>query len=369
MISPIAPMPVMPVTPRPQRQAATGAAVPERESAPSASAPRSHKGVLAHAHELADDATALAASFGQRRAGRNDGSQRGTVEEWAGRMLDDSAHEHVRQLKGMLLTHGINASGLQQALARLFHDHSDAYAALRALLADDELLAQRPLLEEVLGLLAQQGLPAAKAGANVANTARAAAARHRGKRRLTAAALRTSYRSLLGSDDALQLYVAWLEVFGDDERHAVIDFLTEALVADMCCTDPSCSAPIFGRMLRSARLLSCLRTLERRFCGDVLLMHLLGPANLSQALRPMLQSFCDEDDARTWCEGLLAQFESGHSVEDVLQLCLALRRFIKSINSPEVLYPECRATVLDCLDACTRRLVQGVRTTTLLLET
>lgn len=369
MIGPISAMPVMPVNIRPQRQATAVEVEPERDAAASSSAVRGHKSVLASAHELADDATAMAASFGQRRAGRNDSNQPGTVEEWTGRMLDDSAHEHVRQIKGMVLTHRMDALGLQQALARLFSDISDAYAALRALLADDDLQAQRTLLEETLQLLTQQGQPAAKAGANVANTARAAAARHHGKRRLTAAALRASYRSLLGSDDALQLYVAWLEVFGEDERHAVIDFLTEALVADMCCADPSCSAPIFGRMLRSARLLSCLRTLERRFCGDALLVRLLGQHALVMALRPMLHSFCDAEGARAWCEDLLQQFEEAHPADEVLQFCMALRRFIKSINSPEVLYPECRVTVLDCLEACTRRLLERVRTTTHLLET
>jgi len=369
VIGPVGSMPIMPLAVRPVRQASVNSAETERDSPPAAAPARGHKSALAHAHELADDATALAASFGQRRAGRNDGSQRGAAEEWAGRLLEDGAHGRVTELKNMLLAHTLDAAGLQQALLRLFSDISDAYAALRSLLADDELEAHRELLDDVLRQLAQQGGPSAKAGANAANTARTAAARHRGRRTLTPAALRASYRSLLGSNDALQLYVAWLEVFGDDERQAVVDFLTEALVADMCCADPSCSAPIFGRMLRSARLLSCLRTLERRFCGDPLLLELLGHDAVAAALRPMLHSFCDEDDARAWCEALLENAQQYHDTTGVLQLCLAVRRFIKSINSPEVLYPACRAALLDCLDARTRALLEGIRPTTYLLET
>lgn len=361
-------MPAIAPIVRPVRQAATTAAEPEREPAPTGGAVRGHKGVLAHAHELADDATALAASFGQRRAGRNDGSQRGTVEEWAGRLLDDSTKEHLQQLKNMLLAHGLDAPGLQQALTRLFSDASDAYAALRALLADDELDAQRELLEQALALLSGKDGSALKAGANVAHTARAAAARHRGKRRLTSAALRASYRSLLGSDDALQLYVAWLEVFGENERTTVIDFLTEALVADMCCADPSCSSPIFGRMLRSARLLSCLRTLERRFCGDPRLNRLLGEHGPARQLQPMLQAFADEHDAREWCQSLLSDFATTHPPGESLELCMSLRRFVKSINSPELLYPEARAALLDCLDQRNRQLLESVQSHTLLLE-
>lgn len=368
MISPAGMAPVISPVVRPVRQAAAATVEPEREPAPTAGTMRGHKSVLAHAHELADDATALAASFGQRRAARNDASQGGTVEEWTGRLLDDSAKEHLRQLKGMLISHGLDAPGLQQALVRLFSDASDAYAALRALLADGELEAQREVLEKALALLSGKDASALKAGANVAHTARAAAARHRGKRRLTAAALRASYRALLGSEDALQLYVAWLEVFGEDERTSVIDFLTEALVADMCCADPSCSSPIFGRMLRSARLLSCLRTLERRFCGDPRLNRLFGENGPARQLQPMLRAFCDEQDARAWCESLLENFVATHPAAEVLELCMSLRRFIKSINSPEVLHPECRTALLDCLDQRSRQLLEGVQSHTLLLD-
>jgi type III secretion system YopN/LcrE/InvE/MxiC family regulator len=362
-------MPVIPATARPLRQTAAATIEAERESAPTGTAPRGHKSVLAHAHELADDATALAASFGQRRLARNDGSTSGTAEDWAGRLLDESAKEHLGQLKNALLSHRLDALGLQQALSRLFSDLSDAYAALRALLADDELESQRELLEQALATLSGTSAAVMKAGANVAHAARATAARHRGAtRRLTGAALRASYQALLGSEDALQLYVAWLDVFGEEERRVVIDFLTEALVADMCCADPSCSSPIFGRMLRSARLLSCLRTLERRFCDDAWLNHLIGEDGVVRQLRPMLRAFCDEEDARKWCESLLDQFTKAHPASEGLELCMALRRFIKSINSPEVLYPECRATVLDSLDQRNRQLLAIVQPHTLMLE-
>ncbi|WP_416186558.1 HrpJ domain-containing protein [Herbaspirillum sp. RTI4] len=62
--------------------------------------------------------------------------------------------------------------------------------------------------------------------------------------------LRRLYRNFLeNSEDALFIYRQWIEEYGLERRHALVDFVSAALVSDIYSLDPSCSNIEFNSLL------------------------------------------------------------------------------------------------------------------------
>lgn len=345
---------------------------PERETEATAR-PRAQPGALARAIDMMDDATALAASFGLRRGAGNKGAGvEGTPAEWTDRILDEGAADKVAALKALLQASGdgIDPQSLRQAILQLFPDASDAYAALCALFSDDELSIHRRKLAKLLEAFESEEVNIARGGANVTGTARAASARARAvsrRTRLTTASLREAYRMLLGSSEVVELYAIWLEAYGPVDRQLVLDFLTEALTIDMLAVDPSCSEVAFGRLLSRFRLVACLRGLDERFCGDADIAAGLDNDPVGNLI-PLLESLASEEAAVEWVSAAVRRELRRHGSPAAGALCRALRRFFKSVASPDVLRNEVRAALIQALDNLGYRLMGGPRTMPTLLE-
>jgi type III secretion protein W len=250
--------PVLPVTPR---QATTQGDRDDSTRDAMAGKP-SRQSALHTAMSMQDDLGALVASLQRRRDGqRSVGS--GESQAWIDHVLDDEVHHKVTHLRSLLdgMRSPAQVLGL---LKQLFADPSDMLAVLRSLLADDELEELRELLrasmESLLAEQAEQGNAAAtRGGVNVAVKARLAA---RGSR-FSARALRQSYRDFIGNhQDCVGEYAGWIDLYGFERRAQVVDFMEQALGADMYSLDPSASHLEFGRLLRQVRNLAVLRSTD-----------------------------------------------------------------------------------------------------------
>lgn len=223
----------------------------------------SRPGTLGTALLMQDDVGALVASLQRNRNGQRSG---GSVDSqaWIDHVLDDEVHAKVTDLRALL--EGMRSPVQLLALLRqLFPDPSDMLAVLRSLIADDELQELRELLnqslEQLLAEQAAQGNAAAtRGGLNVAIKARLAA---RGSE-LSARALRQSYRDFIGNhQDCVGEYTGWIALYGFERRAQVVDFMEQALGADMYSLDPSASHVEFGRLLRQVRNLAVLRSTDQ----------------------------------------------------------------------------------------------------------
>jgi type III secretion system YopN/LcrE/InvE/MxiC family regulator len=219
-------------------------------------------GVLHTALNMQDDLGALVASLQRRRDGQGSGVS-GASQSWIDHVLDDKVHDKLSDLRQLLdgMRSPVQLLGL---LKQMFPDPSDMLAVLRALLADDELKELQQLLQQSLEQLLQeqaaQGNAAAlKGGLNAAIKARLAAR----SGQMSARQLRQSYRDLLGNpQDCVGEYAAWIGQFGFNNRAQVLDFMEQALGADMFSLDPSGSHVEFGRLLRQVRNLTVLRSVD-----------------------------------------------------------------------------------------------------------
>ncbi|MEG2805976.1 type III secretion system gatekeeper subunit SctW [Stenotrophomonas sp.] len=251
---------------RPAARAADADAA--RDEPASTTAPARRPGVLSMALNMQDDLSALVASLQRRRDGAAQAA-RGESAAWIDHVLDDSVHDKLAQLRQAL----VGVRGVADALALLrglFPDPSDALAVLRALLADDELEELRELLAASMAALlleqqAQGTAAAVRGGMNVAVKARLAAQGGL----LSARQLRHSYRDfLLSGRDCLGEYARWIALYGFPRRGLVVDFMEQAVGADMYALDPSGAQLDFGHLLRRVRNLAVLRSAD-----ELLLQH------------------------------------------------------------------------------------------------
>lgn len=262
------------------------------ETERSSQAPASHRpGLLSTALSMQDDLSALVSTLQRRRDSQGPGVERESV-AWVDHILDDRVHEKLPQLI-RLLPGMQSAADVLALLRRLFADPSDALAVLRALLADDELKQVHELLNDALErmLAESQGdgtVAQFKGGLNVAVKARLAAQGGGASARQ----LRHSYREFLASGgDCLGQYAAWIELYGFGRRAQVMDFMEQAVAADMYALDPSGGHLEFGRLLRRVRTLAVVRSADQallRHCAR----HRLLP-RLQASAEMVVGSFLD----------------------------------------------------------------------------
>ena len=214
------------------------------------------KSSLASALEMADDLSILKTSLRRRRDGEGESV---SSEAWVDHVLEDQAEERYIQLKGVLAQGYDAMATFRSMLNQLFPDPSDMASVLQALLADEETAEElRSELEALLSSLKEGGdVRATRAGVNVAIKAKLSSRRTG----LNAKSLRSAYRKFLERELAItSLYELWIEQYGFEHRFNIVDFVENALVADMYALDPSCSRIEFGQLLQSSRSLATLRS-------------------------------------------------------------------------------------------------------------
>jgi len=224
------------------------------------------KSVLMTALDMSDDLSGLVSSMRRSRT-REDGSGDVRGQAWLDHVLDPQGPEKLQQLKQQLCHLGTpDLAALRSLLAQAFPDPSDALAVLRAFMADDELIALR---EELAALSEELSAGSAgrrtRGGVNVALKARLQAP----TLRATPQQLRRSYQDFLAGDDPLDAYERWIELYGFERRGRIVDFIEQALAADMYALDPSCSRLEFGHLLQRVRQLCSLRSADHllhRYC-------------------------------------------------------------------------------------------------------
>lgn len=216
---------------------------------------------LAIAMEMHDDLSALLPSLRQRRTEERAGAHASGA--WIDHVLDEHAPEKCASLKDLLKQGSWDAARILLELQALFADTSDLLAALNAFACDPELEHLRAELHKARqrlmeGLTAKQAR-AAKAGLNAAVKARLG----RSGSVLMPAMLRQCYRDFMGGQlDVMSQYELWMRQYDFEHRHRILDFIEQALGADIYSLDPSCSRLEFGQLLHQVRLLATLRSAD-----------------------------------------------------------------------------------------------------------
>ncbi|WP_445147333.1 type III secretion system gatekeeper subunit SctW [Dyella sp. Tek66A03] len=237
------------------------------------------KGELHTALEMHDDLSALMPALRLRRDEHRGAYQLGC--SWVDHVIEENAPEKLASLKTLLLAGRAEAVDIRAALSALFPDPSDAVSVLRAMLSDHELEESRVELQRELDRFLEElhqgsGVKSMLAGINVALKAKLRAK----MTGISARDLRESYRDFLGTgSDTLGQYALWIELYGFDKRFEVIDFIEQALGADMYALDPSCSRLEFGRLLKVVRRLTTLRSADHalmKHCWREKIMERIG---------------------------------------------------------------------------------------------
>lgn len=155
------------------------------------------------------------------------------------------------------------SEALLDLMRQHFVDPSDVLMALRALRKRFSLEGYADALEQAEQLLARQ-VPRRTllSGANAALSARS----HAPTSGLQATELRALYRSFVGvCPDALDIYSDWIETFDAARRALLIEFIRDALVADMDAADPSCTEVEFAPIGQALHALMRLRSVDQAF--------------------------------------------------------------------------------------------------------
>lgn len=343
------PAPALPVLPA--RQSATQHTEGNDDARSPLPAPR-RPGVLATALNMSDDIGALMASL-QRRRDQQNAAGAGAPEAWIDHVLDEKVHQKLsgfrEQLGGMR-----SPTQVMSLLKQLFPDPSDVLAVLRALLSDDELDAMRELLEATLDQLleeqAAQGQGAAtRGGANVAVKARLAAR----SGQLSARALRQSYREFLGNpQDCAGEYIAWIEQYGFDRRAAIVDFMEQAIAADMFSLDPSASLHEFGYLLGQVRKLAVLRSVDQLLVHDIERTGLLArmATEADAVVVGLLDVVRGLQDWKGLFSGPLGAARVALATDQRVRLIQALRRALKDLPDAIWVGPDARESAIQQLE-------------------
>jgi type III secretion system YopN/LcrE/InvE/MxiC family regulator len=324
----INPIPPMPALVRPRPRAATQDDDGKLDKPAQHAVP--HKSAATTSLEMADDLSALASSL---RRLRQDESQAEHAGAWVERVLEEHAADKMVELKQAVF--GMSpprAADIRVILSRLFPDPSDRVLVLRALLDDESVLEE---LRHELDLLlteadGKDGRKTVRGGINVALKAKLRA--H--TLGATAKQLRSSYREFLDANlEAIGFYDLWIEEYGFERRFDVIDFIEQALAADMYALDPSCSRLEFGNLLKVVRRLTTLRSADNLLMKHCWRESLMKRMNVTQ--QALLQSLLGvirvgggfPDLFKT----VLAGARFGLTVQETTGLAQGFRRAIKAL--------------------------------------
>lgn len=177
------------------------------------------------------------------------------------RVLQEDVQHRVEAMLTIVADDTLSLQAMLAQARQLFPDDSDLVLVLREMLRRktlDEILKKR--VRQLLVQVEQQADPRRlKAGINCALKARLF-----GKTlQVSGLFLRESYREFLTSDDnGVASYESWIRFYGVAKRALVLEFIDQALIADMNAVDPSCHVLEFGPFLSRIHLLHVLKTAD-----------------------------------------------------------------------------------------------------------
>lgn len=218
--------------------------------------------------QATDEMSAAMAQFRHRRDYEKKSSSTG--ETSFERVLDEDIESKFDKLVKILRgPESANIDSLLRHARSLFPDESDLVLVLRETLRRrdlDEVVRQR--LKTLLAKAENEANPKRlKAGINVALKARLF-----GKTLMMSPALmRESYRGFLENDESeVEIYQGWVATYGVEKRHVVINFMEDALLADIDSVDPSCNHMEFGYLLGRISQIKLIRSSDALFIQGVL---------------------------------------------------------------------------------------------------
>ncbi|WP_395490283.1 type III secretion system gatekeeper subunit SctW [Cedecea davisae] len=220
---------------------------------------------------FSDATDEMSAAMAQFRSRRDYEKKSGVAGETSfDQVLDEEVQPKfdklVKILKG---SEGSNIENLLRHARSLFPDESDLVLVLRETLRQrdlDEVVRKR--LKKLLSQVEKEADPKRlKAGINVALKARLF-----GKTLMMSPALmRESYRGFLASDEhEIELYQDWISTYGVEKRGIVINFMEDAVLADIDSADPSCSHVEFGYLLGRIGQIKLIRSCDILFMQGIL---------------------------------------------------------------------------------------------------
>jgi len=181
------------------------------------------------------------------------------------RVLDEEAEGKVTELVRVIQNDNRTSIALLlQQFRSMFPDDSDLVLILREMLHEESLgEVEKKRLTELLMHVERNADPKRlKAGINVALKARLFGR----SLDFSPALLRESYRDFISSDaPEIDIYQEWIACFGSPKRQIVVNFIEDALVADMQSLDPSCSQTEFGEFLRRFSQIKNIRSGDINF--------------------------------------------------------------------------------------------------------
>lgn len=218
------------------------------------------------------------------------------------RVLDDGAQPKAQRILQIIRSQSISAEKLLSYIREFFPDDSDLVLVLRELLkrhATDPMEGKRlsSVLQEAEAQIEPRQL---NAGINCALKARLF-----GKAlKLRPGLLRATYRQFIQSNESeSELYADWISSYGYRRRHAILDYIEEALLADINSQLASSSCSEFGY------LLCRLSQIKRLRSADILFVR-----NLVDCL-PGSQF---ADDEALWVLLMLSLLQNPRDVDDIL---------------------------------------------------
>ncbi len=217
--------------------------------------------------QATDEMSAAMAQFRNRRDyDKKSGASGDTVFD---QVLDeDIAPKFDKLVKILKGAEGSNIENLLRQARAFFPDDSDLVLVLREMLRRknlDEIVRKR--LKNLLSQVEKEANPKRlKAGINVALKARLF-----GKKLMMSPALmRESYRDFLESNEGeIELYKEWISLYGVEKRGIVINFMEDAVLADIDSADPSCSHIEFGYLLGRIGQIKLIRSCDIIFINNI----------------------------------------------------------------------------------------------------
>jgi type III secretion system YopN/LcrE/InvE/MxiC family regulator len=260
-------------------------------------------GPVADIESVVQSVDEMSAALTQFRNRRDYDKKLGAMFDNFERVLDeDEAQPKAQHIIQVAKKQGLSAVELLRQARSLFPDDSDLVLVLRELLRRrqlDEITHKRlqNLLKQVEQTAPQRSL---KAGINCALKARLFGK----KLSLSPGLLRASYRRFLESDETeAALYEEWIVSYGWQYREVVVDFIENALLADIDSLDPSCTRLEFGRFLARLSQLKLLRSIEALFIDNMLRV-------------PCISTFKDNEEE--WLIFLLTLLQQPQSLDELL---------------------------------------------------
>ncbi|EHL5992585.1 type III secretion system gatekeeper subunit SctW [Escherichia coli] len=254
------------------------------------------------------------------------------------RVLDDDVLPKARQILQIIRSQNVSAEKLLSYIREFFSDDSDLVLVLRELLKRH---AADPVVEKRLSSVLQEAQAQAeprqlKAGINCALKARLF-----GKTlMLRPGLLRATYRQFIRSHEPeSELYADWISSYGYRRRYAILDYIEEALLADISARVASSSCSEFGY------LLGRLSQIKRLRSADILFVRRLAEC---------LSGSQPAEDEALWVLLMLALLQHPEEVDAILTETVGQKMWLLDAREQSIflqaLYMACKSLPASLFD-------------------